>query len=89
MALPRPRLDPYGAPLTPLAEARQEVLYERPLNQEQRRVLLQLLQEQLQSCLRRGVYAHVAISFDVQDGILQKKVSVAVRHDHYTTAEGG
>jgi hypothetical protein len=89
MASSRPRLDPYGAPLSPLAEVRQEILYDRPLNQEQRRVIAQLLQEQLHTCLRRGVYAHVTISFDVQDGIVQKKVSVAVRHDHYTTVEGG
>lgn len=87
MAAPRVRLDGYGQPLPPLADARHEVLADRPLNQEQRRVLLRMLQDQFDALLRRGTYATISLSFDVVDGIIQKKVSLHVQHDYYTTLE--
>ena len=80
MALPHLRYDSYGKPLPTLADARQEGLYDRPFNVQQRRNLLALLEEQWRALLRRGEYADVQISFAVKDGMVQAEVTIGVIH---------
>ncbi len=81
MALPRARLDAYGQILPELAEARQEILKDRPQNQAQRRLLLAALEEQWGLVLRRGVYADVTARLIVVDGMIREPVDVGfIRH---------
>jgi O-methyltransferase involved in polyketide biosynthesis len=70
------RHDGYGNPLPELAEARKAVLYERPVNAQQRRVILQLLEEQWRDMLRKGINGNVTLTFYVWDGLLQPDVAL-------------
>lgn len=75
MPRPHPRRDGYGRPLPPLADAHQEVLLERPVNQAMRRFIARLLDEQFVDVCRRGVYARVEVCFEVRDGILESELT--------------
>lgn len=81
------RHDGYGRPLPELADARQEVLLERPSNRAQRKLLQQLLENQAALLLRRGIYAEVSVRFVVSDGVIQSPVDVIV-NQHYKLPEG-
>jgi hypothetical protein len=74
----QPRRDGYGRPLPELADAQKEVLLERPFNQQQRRLILRLLEEQYRLLLRRGTHAAVVLQFDVQDGMIQTDIKVTI-----------
>jgi hypothetical protein len=81
MAQSRPRYTDYGAPLPELADARQEVLYDREQNQAQRRHLLHRLEQVAHELLRRGVFAEVRCEWKIENGIIQDPVDVSVtRH---------
>jgi hypothetical protein len=74
------RHDGYGNPLPELADARKAVLYERPFNVQQRRTILQLLEEQWRKLLRKGMHGDVTLTFYVRDGLLQSDVTVTETH---------
>jgi hypothetical protein len=78
MPLHQPRHDAYGNPVPSLTEARVERLYDRPMNQDVRRTILQELERHYDTLLRRGTYAEVTVSFVVKNGILAEDVRVGV-----------
>jgi hypothetical protein len=74
------RHDGYGNPLPDLADARKAVLYERPFNVQQRRTILQLLEEQWRELLRKGMHGDVTLTFYVRDGLIQPDVALTETH---------
>jgi hypothetical protein len=82
MPPPRVRYDAYGKPIPALVDARQESLYDAPVNQERRHLLHTMLDEELLRVLRRDVNADVTLHCAVTAGVIQIKLSVgALRHD--------
>lgn len=82
MSQPRVRHDPYGLPLQPVTDARYEPRTTHGSNAPIRRLVLQLLDEQLGLLLQRGVYAHVQVTCHIQNGLLQGEISLGVERQY-------
>lgn len=80
MPAAKPRYDAYGKPLPVLADAREESLYERAYNGEQRSNIFLELERQYRALLRRGTHAEVTLHFTVHDGWIQAEIQVGVVH---------
>jgi len=88
MAQPRVRHDVYGSPLPPLTDAHQESRVTHGHNPQIRRLLFELLNDQLDALLHRGGYGIIQLTCRVQNGLLQNQINITVdRLHHYKEDE--
>ena len=80
--MPHPRRDAYGRPLPELVDARQELLRDHPQNRARERFLRECLDEWLGHLLRRDVWGDVAVRFRLEDGVLQREMTISVTRSY-------
>jgi hypothetical protein len=81
------RHDGYGKPLPELADARQEVLLERPFNRQMRQAIRHAMDAKDALHCRRGTYVRVTIHYEIHDGMLQGDWSLTTEELHKVTRE--
>jgi hypothetical protein len=75
-----PRYSAYGEPITPLTDALVAPRQDRPVNQAAIIALQTLLRELWAAKLQRGWYGVITIEIEVNDGIIEKEVSITDKH---------
>jgi hypothetical protein len=85
----RQRLDGYGAPLPALTDARQQSLRTSATNQGQQQRLWALLDEVYATLLHRGTYAQVTLTLYVEDGTLQREITLTTTQQYGRRDDSG